>query len=584
MRHKLPAILLALLMLLSTSCMAARSAADLPAPVSSEDEPQESSGDTGSDASSPASSAAQEDPEPAASQSQAPISTFSLYDWWRDYIYDAVYPLQGIYPTHPAYDSSSIIEYCAKRMYHDGAEGFSYTDREATMTKAILNQYTKLYFNLELSQLDTKKLLSADGTSIIFPVSMGEDELGVNPADETLQNGSFTLASAKQQADGRVRLTVRRDDGVEIYFTMAPHKQDSYYIEKIEENFGEIPNTVKIKGTYLASDSLLYMNPRMGAGRMLSHGEIGGRMLLAYTNTRYMSTLLMSLVDTETLDEIFYELELAQDEEYLSATAKNDRIVIVTSKRIISMGEEFSDYREMQVPASLLQAAGGEIPDFDLSADRKSAVFSSQEGIVLYNFNTGSYEVLVEHPNFDPDAEGKELMSRQVFAKPCFFDGDTKVRAVLAGYESYCGMYVYDLAAGEGVTYGEEYSWLGYATVSGNRAVALNLNELHSVVPHIWMDLDTGELHALDLPREIKQLRLTGSDGALLVLGQLSDDSWQLYSFDLETMELVEQDFSISGVEPIDYIIGATENGKLLFQYFARDGEKSVTGTYLLAG
>ena len=39
----------------------------------------------------------------------------------------------------------------------------------------------------------------------------------------------------------------------------------------------------------------------------------------------------------------------------------------------------------------------------------------------------------------------------EVCASACEAYDYEAVRAVLAGYESYCGMYVYDLAAGEGV-------------------------------------------------------------------------------------------------------------------------------------
>ena len=168
----------------------------------------------------------------------------SLYDWWRDYIYDAVYPFQGSYPTLVQYDSQSIIEYCGIRMF---------------------------------------LLRRAVGTHTAFRSGHS------CPPARALHN--------RTSRSTRIRLRVDRDDGQIHYFYMAPHEDGSgYYFKRIEVNYGQLPKEVEFEGEYITVDTLLGM-PASGAGSLHCWGEIGGKLLLSWSSGM-SGYVVLGLVDS----------------------------------------------------------------------------------------------------------------------------------------------------------------------------------------------------------------------------------------------------------------------------------------------
>ncbi len=233
MRQKLTALFLAGLLVAFSGCMQPRRAGSSPsAPPSSEEEEIIFEWERSSSEEESASSV----PE---------MPEMSLYDWWRDYIYDAVYPFQGSYPTLVQYDSQSIIEYCGIRMFRDAViseAGKSAGD--SILPKDKLADYTKRYFNVRLNDLDVSRLTSEDGNAILYYLPVGSDRSGENPANESLNNNDvFKLVeAAPADADGVIRLRVDRDDGQIHYFYMAPHEDGSgYYFKRIEVDDGQLP-------------------------------------------------------------------------------------------------------------------------------------------------------------------------------------------------------------------------------------------------------------------------------------------------------------------------------------------------------
>lgn len=588
MRQKLTALFLAGLLVAFSGCMQPRRAGSSPsAPPSSEEEEIIFEWERSSSEEESASSV----PE---------MPEMSLYDWWRDYIYDAVYPFQGSYPTLVQYDSQSIIEYCGIRMFRDAViseAGKSAGD--SILPKDKLADYTKRYFNVRLNDLDVSRLTSEDGNAILYYLPVGSDRSGENPANESLNNNDvFKLVeAAPADADGVIRLRVDRDDGQIHYFYMAPHEDGSgYYFKRIEVNHGQLPKEVEFEGEYITVDTLLGM-PASGAGSLHCWGEIGGKLLLSWSSGM-SGYVVLGLVDSYDLTEKRYEFQLRDGETFLSAIPQTERIVLITDQRIATRDINFEDPREVPIPEKMKQGSDGAVPDFALSSDRKKAAFVNDKGLCLYDFGTDSVRLLAEHPTpkADEDADssseaepadeqGKpELMSQATFTKPAFFDNDTKLYCHTAGYEWVSGLYIYDLAENKGREMDEAYSWVNSAggeqmTLVGNKAFAFGLSSEQSIVPHLWLDLATEETHTVELPYEIRNIVTAPSKNGLLVLGSAGESQgWQLFEMDMDTMQLNNTGFSVRGLTP--QVIGGADNGRLLLTYYSLDGGG---GGYLLA-
>ncbi|MEM1485039.1 hypothetical protein V6615_09180 [Oscillospiraceae bacterium PP1C4] len=560
MREKVAAVLLALCILPVFGCMSS--------PNKIETAP-----------SSASASEISSQSEPAPVQSEP-----SLYEWWSDYIYDAVYTLQSDYPSMVQYDSCAMVEYCGIRMFREGKITEAGKDADGNdrsiLPKELLSEYMLRYFNTPLSDLDTLKLESDDGASILFYLPVGiEAPAGESPADQSLSNGPFKLTDAKSNEDGTVTLTVLRDDNLKTYFTMAPNQQ-GYYIKSVRQDWGKKSDAIQMTGKYITANTLLGMDGRHGIGYMYGQGEIDGHILLVDSEMN-SSLLTLSLVSTTDLSETMHEIPLAKDETFLSAEADETQITVLTDKRIFTMGAGFSNQTEEPLPAAFIKLFPDGVPEFDVSKDRTKAVYSDNDGISLFDFTTGTKKLLAKHPNYNPNAQDDAILSWITYGNVKLINDDTQVLATIHGYENSRGQFIYDLETDKGTTFEVTYGWDALDLVIGDKAIAFqreNRDEDPNFAPNIWMDVKTGETHAFDLPPEIKYLLPAASGDQLLVMGDLGNRRWQLYRMNLDTMQLEKLDFSFSGEDP--QMIAAGKNGSLLFVYYSFDGG---TGEYILA-
>ncbi len=588
MKQKLTALFLAGLLVALPGCMQPRRAGSSPSEASASSEEEEIIFEW------------ERSSQEEVSSTPAPeMPEMSLYDWWRDYLYDAVYSMQGDYPTLVQYDSRSLVEYCGIKMYRDAViseAGKSAGD--SVLPKDKLADYIKRYFNLRLNDLDVSRLESEEGNALLYYLPVGSDRSGENPANESLnKNDVFKLVeAAPADADGVIRLRVDRDDGQIHYFDMAPHEDGSgYYFKRIEIDHGKLPKEIKFEGEYITADTLLGM-PASGAGSLHCWGEIGGKLLLSWSSEE-SGYVVLGLADSYDLTEKRYEFQLREGETFLSAIPQTERIVLITNQRIATRDINFEDPREVPIPEKMKQGNEGTVPDFDLSADRKKAAFVNDKGLCLYDFGTDSVRLLAEHPTREAEEEpdsssepegssegGDQELSQATFTKPAFFDNDTKLYCHTAGYEWISGLYIYDLVENEGREMDEAYSWVNSAggeqiTLVGNKAFAFGLSSEQSIVPHLWLDLATEETHTVELPYEIRNIVTAPSKNGLLVLGSAgAGQGWQLFEMDMATMQLNNTGFSIRGLDP--QVIGGADNGRLLLSYYSLDGGG---GGYLLA-
>lgn len=507
----------------------------------------------------------------------------NLEDWWDEYLFDAAYSLQSDYPTVPQMDTGAMIEYCGKKMYRDGVlaqAGKGVGD--SLLPKDTLNEYMLRYFNRPLSQLDTLKLENEDATALLYYINTH----GIDETDESvgyLKNGPFTLTDAQPAEDGKFHLTIEVEGSQTETFVMAPHlDREGYYFEQVIIDYGQTPEIITLSGNYLQAPSLLGFSPSHGSGRLYSYGEIAGRILLV-SSQRDSSLVSMSLVSSQDLSEIKKEISLSKEETFISATACESRILFVTSQRLITMGADFSDYKEVSLPQTLMQSIHMGSDDYarlTFNTDLSQAVYCNHQGVCLYDFSTDQATLLLEHPDYNPNAQGKEMMANKTYGSAQFIENGTKILANIYGYEHTAGRTIYDLATKEAKTV--EDPWLAdYLVVEDGKGLSFNVyDENTASVYHYWTDMETGEEHPITFPSGLKDIQTIVSEdkGTVLIFGSTGNRHYELYKMNLQTMEPEKTDFLFTGTDP--YIIGACNNGNFMFLYFDLDGGP---GAYILA-
>lgn len=538
--------------------------------------------------------------EPELVSSQEPeqfvpeMPEMSEFDWWANYIYDACYPLQGDYPSKIQFDTFGMLEYAALKAHRDNALqllGKASLSGDDLMSKEVLGEYTRRYFNVEIDELDIKQMENEDGTALVFYVNTSGTKPGENPADETLTHEAFILEDVVEKENGRFEIKVGMTydgDDQKTYFTMAPHADASgYYIEQIRQDWGPRDPAVQFEGTYTEKDTLLFQDGRHGLGSTYSCGEIGGKVLI---NWNYFKSgwLLLSLVSTDDMSEETYEMELQKGEEVISVGTDENQILIQTTKRVVTMGPDFSNFKEIELPPEFLAAfADGEMNTLvAFSSDLKKAAFTTEYGIELYDFDTKQITQLAKHPNYDAAAEGKDMMSFLTYGNLRFTENDTKLMATIYGYEHIGGRFIYDLKTGESVTHESSGGWYDNSVILGDLAFSLNEpNEDYTTVSHMWTNLATGENGTLKMPDE-SPLQYFASNGetVLAMIGEGETDgyshkAYRLHALNLETKTFEPKDFVVKGIDP--QLIAAAKNGKIMLVWYSFDGG---TGGYVLGG
>ncbi len=247
------------------------------------------------------------------------------------------------------------------------------------------------------------------------------------------------------------------------------------------------------------------------------------------------------------------------------------------------MGAGFSNQTERELPETFISLFPGGMPVYDLSADMQRVVYANSEGIALYDFSANTEKLLARHPNYNPSDTGKEVMGWVTYGKVSFISNDTQVEATIYGYEHTAGRFVYDLETGEAATFDAVYGYFGSPVIIDGKAVAFfrtNSQGDPDFAPHIWMDVESGEIHPLELPPGLQYILPAASKSSLLLLGNEGNSRMQLYSLNLDSMLIEKQDFTFAGAGEDPLVICATENGKLLLVYYSFEGG---TGEYILA-
>ena len=505
-------------------------------------------------------------PEAAGASSPAVPAVLSLDEWWRDYLYDACYPLQDSYPTLPQLDTLPIIEYCGLRMWREGTDAGLEGDL-SVLPRDTLDEYTRRYFNLPLSELDTLKLENGDGTAVLRYLNLQNQ----GEPDDSLEQDSFRLDRAEPQPDGTVALTLRTlGSDRETRFTMAPHPDGGgYYFAKVEWDYGRAAPVCS--GNYLETPALLGRDA--SAGRTLrALGEAGGSLLLAdYAHDRAAVTL--SLVGGD-LSERMRTVTLGREEEVVSVSAAGDTVKLLTNRRSVYFGPGFSDERELPLPAAFTEKYAGGLPAYDRTADGTLMTYANDEGLVLLDTASGTETLLVPHPHYDPAAQGRAAMANEVYASPVFTDGDARISAQRVGYEWFVGGYRYDLAAGTGTDLPAPRFGGGIDLEFAGGTVALRRSDSGEpgFSPHAFFDPATGGERAVTFPDgEVEVLAAAAAGDRLYALARPADGTARLYRYDPDAFAFSPTGFTVSGGDPD--IVGVFQDGGVLLR----------AGAYLLA-